>query len=74
MHELASVGDFIMAMLALAAGLGYPPFSTGAFWAIAAAWGVVSVIFDDETPRGVPGLEEVRDILRHRHDPNNGHR
>jgi hypothetical protein len=68
MHDLASVGDVFMAILALAGGLGYPPFSAGAFWAIAAAWGVVSVFFDDESPRGVPGLEEVREILQHRHD------
>jgi hypothetical protein len=71
MHDLASVGDVFMAILALAAGVGYPPFSTGAFWAIAAAWGVVSVFFDDESPRGVPGLEEVRDILQHRRDAHN---
>jgi hypothetical protein len=68
MHELASVGEVLTAVLTMASGLGFPPFSTGAFWAIAAAWGVVSVIFDDETPRGVPGLEDVREVLRHRHE------
>jgi hypothetical protein len=71
MHDLTSLGDVYMAILALASGLGYPPFSTGAFWAIAAAWGVVSVIFDDENPRGVPGLGEVREILQQRRDTHN---
>jgi hypothetical protein len=73
MHDLASIGEVFMAVLALASGLAYPPFSTGAFWAIAAAWAVVSVIFDDETPRGVPGLEEVREILQHRQDAHKDH-
>jgi hypothetical protein len=67
MHDLTSLGEVIMAMLTLACGFGFPPFASGAFWAIAALWGVVSVVFDDETPRGVPGIDEVRQILRHRH-------
>lgn len=74
MKELASIGEVVMAVLTMACGLGFPPFSTGAFWAIAAAWGVVSVLFDDETPRGVPGMNEVQEILRHRHEPHHHHR
>jgi hypothetical protein len=65
MHELACLGDVLMAAVAMAAGLGFPPYSSGAFWAIAACWGVVSVLFDDETPRGVPGLEVVREVIEH---------
>jgi hypothetical protein len=74
MRELASLGEVLLAVLTMACGLGYPPFSTGAFWAIAAAWGIISVIFDDESARGVPGLEEVRDILQHRHEAHHDRR
>ena len=42
---------------AAAAGAAVPPVSTGAFWAIVAFYGVVSILFDDETPRGVPGMD-----------------
>jgi hypothetical protein len=25
-------------------------------------WGIVSILFDDEVPRGIPGLEEINEI------------
>ena len=25
-------------------------------------WGIVSIFFDDEVPRGIPGLEEINEI------------
>ena len=65
MHELACLGDVLMAVVAMAAAIGFPPYSSGAFWAIAAGWGVVSILFDDETPRGIPGLETVREVIEH---------
>ena len=44
-------------MLAMFAGTTvWPPVTTGPFWLMAALYALVSILFDDETPRGVPGL------------------
>jgi len=43
----------------LTASVGYPPVQAGAFWILVAFYGVISVLFDDETPRGIPGIEEI---------------
>ncbi len=50
-------GDLVTAMLLLFTSTGWPPAAAGAFWILLAAWGVVSILFDDETPRGIPGLD-----------------
>ncbi len=57
MQELALAGDVVAMLLGFAASLGFPPVATGAFWTIVGLYGVVSVLFDDENPRGVPGIE-----------------
>jgi hypothetical protein len=56
-HELAILGDLLMAIVVIATSAGLPPFSSGAFWGIVSVWGVVTILFDDETRRGVPGME-----------------
>jgi len=57
MHELSRVGDLLMALVAIATSAGFPPLGSGAFWGIVGIWGLVTILFDDETPRGVPGIE-----------------
>jgi hypothetical protein len=57
MHELWRAGDLLMAMVAIATAAGFPPLGTGAFWGIVTLWGIITILFDDETPRGVPGME-----------------
>jgi len=57
MNELLLLHDAIAILASAAAGAALPPFATGAFWAIVALYGVVSILFDDETPRGVPGMD-----------------
>ena len=42
--------------------MGWPPAAPAAFWAIVGLWGLVSIFFDDEVPRGIPGLEEMNAI------------
>ena len=60
MQELVKAGDFLMALAAVAVGAGFPPFTSGAFWGIVTLWGLVTVLFDDETRRGVPGMEYLQ--------------
>jgi hypothetical protein len=45
--------------------------ATGAFWIIVAFYGVVSILFDDETPRGVPGIDYFYATRPHLRDPQN---
>jgi hypothetical protein len=49
----------------------FPPVGTGAFWIIVAFYGVVSILFDDETPRGVPGIDYFYATRPHLRDPQN---
>ncbi len=53
------VTQMIATIAVLAASVGYPPVGAGAFWILVAFYGVISVLFDDETPRGIPGIEEI---------------
>lgn len=57
MQELWLLRDAIAILVAAAATAAIPPVSTGAFWIIVAFYGVVSILFDDENPRGVPGID-----------------
>ena len=66
MQELALAGSFIVALMGVAASVGFPPVATGAFWAVVTLYGVVSILFDDETPRGTPGLEVIEEIREKR--------
>jgi len=45
------------ALPVIISAMSFPPFTSGAFWGIATLWGIVTILFDDETPRGVPGME-----------------
>jgi hypothetical protein len=58
MGDLGRVGELAQSMVVIATTAGFPPFSSGAFWAIMTLWGIVTILFDDETPRGVPGMAE----------------
>jgi len=64
MQELALAGSIIPSLLAVAVSAGFPPITSGAFWAIASLYGVVSILFDDETPRGIPGIEFIQEKCR----------
>lgn len=59
--------EIVAAVLKLLMSTAWPPSETGAFWTMVAVYGVVSVLFDDETPRGVPGMEDFR--MRRRPPP-----
>ncbi len=48
-----------MSIVAIATTAGFRPFESGAFWGIVTLWGVVTILFDDETPRGIPGIEAM---------------
>jgi hypothetical protein len=59
---IQAASDLITAVLGYALSIGWPPAAPAAFWAIVGLWGVVSIFFDDEVPRGIPGLEEMNAI------------
>ena len=69
MNELGLLHDAIAMLLAAATTAALPPVSTGAFWTIVAFYGVVSILFDDETPRGVPGIDYFYATRPHLKDP-----
>ena len=69
MQELWLLRDTIAALLAEAIAAAFPPVGTGAFWTIVAFYGVVSILFDDETPRGVPGMDFFYATRPHLKDP-----
>jgi hypothetical protein len=66
MHELALAANVLPALVVLIVGGAFPPFLTGAFWATIGIYAVLSIAFDDETPRGVPGLDVIQEELRRR--------
>jgi len=53
--QTASAAVYQLPLLLLA--ITWPPIVTGAFWALAAVFALLSVFFDDETPRGNPGVD-----------------
>jgi len=57
-------GDFITAVLMIFTSTGWPPAASGAFWMMVGLWGIVSILFEDETPRGIPGLDVIVDYQR----------
>jgi hypothetical protein len=69
MQELWLLRDAIAMLAVGAATAALPPAGTGAFWTIVAFYGVVSVLFDDETPRGVPGIDFFYATHPHLKDP-----
>ncbi len=68
MNELETVQRVIAMLFAAATSSGWPPATTGPFWLLAAVFGLVSVFFDDETPRGIPGLDVIDAIRAQRKD------
>ena len=64
MQELALAGSIIPTLVGIAVSAGFPPMASGAFWAIATLYAVVSILFDDETPRGIPGIEFIQEQRR----------
>ena len=59
MVEVQIARELVTTLLMLAGVIVWPPVTTGPFWVIAALYAVVSIFFDDETPRGVPGIERL---------------
>ncbi len=57
MPELQFAQDLVSTLLMMAATAIWPPVGTGAFWIVVGIYGVVSVLFEDETRRGIPGIE-----------------
>lgn len=62
MDSFAAAGELITALLMMGLSVGWPPVAAGSFWLIVGLWGLVSIFFDDEVPRGNPGLEEMNEI------------
>ena len=62
MDAFQAAGSLITGLLAFGLSIGWPPAASFPFWAMVALWGVVSILFDDEVPRGIPGLEEINAI------------
>ncbi len=60
MRELQLAQDLVTSLLMMAVTAVWPPVGTGAFWIMIGVYGLVSVFFDDETPRGIPGIEYLR--------------
>jgi hypothetical protein len=69
MNEIFLLHDAITMLLVAATTAALPPVGTGAFWTIVAFYGVVSILFDDETPRGVPGMDYFYATRPHLKDP-----
>ena len=69
MQELWLLRDAIATLAVGATMAAFPPVGTGAFWTLVAFYSVVSVLFDDETPRGVPGIDFFYATHPHLKDP-----
>lgn len=60
MIEVQIARELVTMLVMLASTIVWPPVMTGPFWLMAALYALVSILFDDETPRGVPGIELIR--------------
>ncbi len=58
-EELVLIGHMMRQLAAAYATAAIPPIGTGSFWIMVCFYGVVSVLFDDETPRGIPGIDVI---------------
>jgi hypothetical protein len=63
LESIRAAGDLITALLMMGMSAGWPPVAAGSFWVIIGVWGIVSIFFDDEVQRGIPGLEEINEHL-----------
>ena len=59
MDSIEAAGNLITALLMMGLSAGWPPAAAGSFWVIIGFWGLVSILFDDEVQRGIPGIEEI---------------
>jgi hypothetical protein len=59
LDSFQAAGQLITALLMMGMSTGWPPVAAGAFWAMVGLWGLVSILFDDEVQRGIPGIEEI---------------
>jgi hypothetical protein len=57
MDLMQTISDVISQLPMLLLGITWPPMATGAFWVTIGVFALVSVFFDDETPRGNPGID-----------------
>ena len=62
MAEAQIARELVTTLLMLAGAIAWPPVTTGAFWLMAALYALVSILFDDETPRGIPGIELIHRV------------
>lgn len=69
MPELFLLHDALATLLLSAVTAALPPFTTGAFWIAVAFYGVVTILFDDENKRGVPGIDFFYATHPHLKDP-----
>ncbi len=61
MDSFRAAGDLITALLMMGLSAGWPPVAAGSFWVIVGFWGLISILFDDEVQRGIPGIEEINE-------------
>jgi hypothetical protein len=59
LDSFQAAGNLITALIMMGSSTGWPPVAAGAFWAMVGLWGIVSIFFDDEVQRGIPGIEEI---------------
>ncbi len=59
MDSFQAAGELITALLMMGLSAGWPPAAAGSFWVIVGFWGLISILFDDEVQRGIPGIEEI---------------
>lgn len=57
MDLLQTLNEVIPRLPMLVLAITWPPMLTGAFWATVGVFALLSVFFDDETPRGNPGID-----------------
>ncbi len=61
MDSSQAAGELVTALLMMGLSAGWPPVAAGSFWVIVGLWGIISILFDDEVQRGIPGIEEINE-------------
>ena len=71
MDLLQTLNEVISQLPMLLLAITWPPMVTGAFWTTAGVFALLSVFFDDETPRGNPGIdyEELARLMNRKTPP-----
>jgi hypothetical protein len=60
MLDLHLTGDLGTTLLMVVAVLVWPPAWVGGFWTLIGLYAITSILFDDETPRGNPGVNTFK--------------